>query len=152
MKTRVRGVLVTPGNGVLTIKRVRPAMAPYWVLPGGGVEDSDASLEEALLREVREELAGKARIHSLIHVIDGAEERQLFFLATIESWDPAKRTGPEFAEPARGEYLVQEVPLSAAGIASIDLKPEQVAELLAEHGSGVFELADLRPESLHSAR
>ncbi|MFI6734621.1 NUDIX hydrolase [Nonomuraea sp. NPDC050451] len=27
--------------------------------PGGGVEDSDASLEAALLREVREELAGK---------------------------------------------------------------------------------------------
>ncbi|GAA3687677.1 hypothetical protein GCM10022224_061110 [Nonomuraea antimicrobica] len=146
MKTRVRGVLVTPDNGVLTIKRVRPTMAPYWVLPGGGVEDSDASLEEALLREVREELAGEARIHSLIHVLVGAEERQLFFLATIESWDPAKRTGPEFADPARGEYHVQEVPLTAAGIASIDLKPEQVAELLADHGPGVFELTDLRPE------
>ncbi|MFC4012416.1 NUDIX domain-containing protein [Nonomuraea purpurea] len=152
MKTRVRGILVTPDNGVLTIKRVRPATAPYWVLPGGGVENGDASLEAALLREVREELGGEAHIHSLIHVVDGAEERQLFFLATIESWDLAERTGPEFTDPSRGEYHVQEVPLTAAGIASIDLKPEQVAELLAEHESGVFDLVDLRPEWLASAR
>ena len=130
----------------MIIKRVRSGMAPYWVLPGGGVEDGDASLADALLREVREVVGGDACVRSLIHVIDGAEERQFFFLATIEHWDPAERTGPEFADPSRGEYHVEKVPLTAAGIGSIDLKPEQVAELLAEHGSAVFEVADLRPE------
>ncbi|MEO3869050.1 hypothetical protein ABGB18_09495 [Nonomuraea sp. B12E4] len=60
------------------------------------------------------------------------------------TWIVAARTGPEVADPARGEYHVQEVPLTAAGIASIDLKPEQVAELLAEHESGVFTLVDAR--------
>ncbi|GGL12988.1 hypothetical protein Sme01_20280 [Sphaerisporangium melleum] len=144
MKTRVRGVLVTPGGGVLTIKRVRPGKAPYWVLPGGGVEDDDASLTEALLREVREELGGEASVRSLIHVLEGPEDRQLFFLATIEKWDLSRRSGPEFADPSRGEYHVQEVPLTTAGITSITLVPEEVAALLAEHGTGVFALADLR--------
>ncbi|GLZ09704.1 hypothetical protein Acsp03_71700 [Actinomadura sp. NBRC 104412] len=141
---RVRGILLTPAVGMLTIKRLRPRMEPYWVLPGGAVEDNDATPEDALLREMREELGGHTHIHSLIHVIDGSDEAELYFLATIKFWDLAQRTGPEFTEPARGAYHVEEVPLTAEGIASIDLKPQQVAQLLAQHQSGVFDLADLR--------
>lgn len=144
MRERVRAILVTGDGHLLTIQRIKPGQAPYWVLPGGGVEDDDPSREDALLREVREELGGEAHIHSLIHVDESTGERQLFYLATITSWDLSHRTGPEFADPTRGEYHVQEVPLSAAGIASIDLKPEQVADLLARNESGVFELPDLR--------
>jgi hypothetical protein len=29
---RVRGSLIIPGRDLLTIKRARPEMAPYWVL------------------------------------------------------------------------------------------------------------------------
>ncbi|WP_328794509.1 NUDIX domain-containing protein [Herbidospora solisilvae] len=121
----MRAILRTPGGHLLTIKRVRPGRAPYWVLPGGGVEPEDRSLEETLLREVREELGGDAVIDSLFHVADG----QYFYLGRIHAWDPALRTGPEFSDPARGEYLVEEIPLSR--LAEIDLKPEVVAELLA---------------------
>ncbi|MBB2911400.1 hypothetical protein FHS43_002665 [Streptosporangium becharense] len=54
------------------------------------------------------------------------------------------RTGPEFADPARGDYLVEEVPLTPAGITRIDLKPEPVAQLLIKHASHLFQLPDLR--------
>ncbi|MFD4241452.1 NUDIX domain-containing protein [Streptomyces sp. NPDC058525] len=37
-----------------------PRHPPYQVLVGGGVEPEDADLEAALLREVREEIAGEA--------------------------------------------------------------------------------------------
>ncbi|WP_198168382.1 NUDIX hydrolase [Herbidospora yilanensis] len=121
----MRAILRTPGGHLLTIKRVRPGRAPYWVLPGGGVEPGDGSLEEALLREVREELGGAAVIDSLFHVAD----REHFYLGRIHAWDPTLRTGPEFADPARGEYLVEEIPVSR--LAEIDLKPEAVARLLA---------------------
>ncbi len=62
MKKRVRGVLVTPGGNLLTIKRDRPGVDPYRVLPGGGVEPGDTTLEAALLREIDEELAGRPAI------------------------------------------------------------------------------------------
>ncbi|MFJ2032122.1 NUDIX domain-containing protein [Streptosporangium sp. NPDC087985] len=149
VKERVRAILITPGGNLLTIKRVRPRMEPYWVLPGGGVERDDVSLEAALHREVREEVAGVATIHSLIHVLE-QDDRQYFFLARIHTWDADLRSGPEFTDPTRGRYLVEEIPLTPAGIARIVLKPEPVAELLAEHAADVFQLADLRQDRRRS--
>jgi 8-oxo-dGTP pyrophosphatase MutT (NUDIX family) len=63
---RARALLITPGNYLITIQRIRPGQEPYWVLPGGGVEPGD-DLETALTRELREELAATASIHSLLH-------------------------------------------------------------------------------------
>ncbi|MGW0450030.1 NUDIX hydrolase [Streptosporangium sandarakinum] len=143
MRERVRSVLITPAGRLLLIKRLRPGAAPYWVLPGGGVEAGDSSLEAALHREIHEELAGTATICSLIHVIEG-DDRQYVFLARIHTWDPARRSGPEFADPARGDYVVEEVPLTAAGLAGITLVPVSVACLLADHASTLSELPDLR--------
>jgi ADP-ribose pyrophosphatase YjhB (NUDIX family) len=65
MTDRVRAVLVTPDGGLLTIRRIRPGQGPYWVLPGGGVEDGE-DLESPLARELREELAATAAIGNLI--------------------------------------------------------------------------------------
>ncbi|MDH2425801.1 NUDIX domain-containing protein [Sphaerisporangium sp. TRM90804] len=144
MIDRVRAILITPGGALLTIKRIRPGVEPYWVLPGGGVEPGDTSLEAALAREIREELAGEAAVHSLIHVEDHDRGREHFFLGRIEHWDPAARTGPEFTDPARGQYIVEEIPLTSEGIARIALQPRSLADLLAEHASAVFALADLR--------
>lgn len=38
MTDRVRALLITPDDYLLTIERVRPGRDTYWVLPGGGVE------------------------------------------------------------------------------------------------------------------
>jgi len=145
---RVRAVLVTSDHDLLTIKRIRPGQDPYWVLPGGGVEVGE-DLEAALARELREELAAAADVHSLLYVLERGRERQYFYLARVHSWsaDPGDRTGPEFADPARGEYRLQAIPLTAGALTAIDLKPGELAEFLAgQLGAGVdlFDLPDLR--------
>ena len=35
MIERVRAIVLTPNNTMLTIKRTKPGTASYWVLPGG---------------------------------------------------------------------------------------------------------------------
>ncbi len=149
MIERVRAVLVTPDGCLLAIRRDRPDRATYWVLPGGHVDPGDQSLEAALSREISEETGGMADITSLLQVLESGagDERQYFYLGRITSWDFAARTGPEFSEPGRGTYQLEQIPLTDAGLGAIDLKPAAVAGLLRDaiaSGRDLFTLPDLR--------
>ncbi|MFJ3206098.1 NUDIX domain-containing protein [Streptomyces sp. NPDC086989] len=130
MKERVRAVLVTADDTMLVIRRTKPDIPEYWVLPGGGVEPSDESREAALHREIDEEIAGKADIIRLLHTLETDDERQLFYLARIATWSFEDRTGPEFSAEGRGEYKLEEIPLTAEGLDAIDLKPEEIVRVL----------------------
>jgi hypothetical protein len=48
-------------------------------------------------------------------------------VAQTRSAQPGDRTGPEFRDPARGQYYLHGVPLT---LAAINLKPEAVASFL----------------------
>ncbi|MEU3193663.1 NUDIX domain-containing protein [Streptomyces sp. NPDC006992] len=130
MMERVRAVLVTADNTTLVIRRTRPGIPAYWVLPGGGVEPGDESREAALHREIHEEIAGKADIIRLLHTMESDHERQLFYLGRVSTWSFDDRTGPEFSAEGRGEYALEEIPLTMEGLDGIDLKPEEVAHVL----------------------
>ncbi|GAA2836968.1 NUDIX domain-containing protein [Kitasatospora sp. CM 4170] len=130
MQHRVRAVLLTPNNTMLLIKRIRPGIDPYWVIVGGKIEPTDASPEDALRREVREEIAGEAEIVSVLHTIEDSDERQDFYLATIEKWSFEDRTGPEFSQEDRGEYLLEEIPLTADALDAVNLLPQEIAAVL----------------------
>ncbi|MFE7595178.1 NUDIX domain-containing protein [Kitasatospora sp. NPDC057512] len=130
MQHRVRAVLLTPNDTMLLIKRIRPGIAPYWVIVGGKIEPTDADPEEALLREVREEIAGEAEIVGLLHTIQTDDERQDFYLATVDKWNFEDRTGPEFSQEGRGEYLLEEIPLTAEALDAVNLLPQDFATVL----------------------
>ncbi|MFF9003168.1 NUDIX domain-containing protein [Streptomyces achromogenes] len=130
MIERVRAILITADDTMLVIRRTRPGIPEYWVLPGGGVEPGDESREAALHREIHEEIAGKADIVRLLHTMESDDERQLFYLARIATWSFENRTGPEFSAEGRGEYALEEIPLTTEGLDGIDLKPEEIAHVL----------------------
>ncbi len=132
MQERVRAVLLTPNDTMLLIKRIRPGLDPYWVIVGGKIETTDAGPEDALLREVREEVAGEAEILHLLHTVETDEERQMFYLARIAKWNFKDRTGPEFSQEGRGEYLLEEIPLTTAALDSVKLLPQEFAAVLRE--------------------
>jgi ADP-ribose pyrophosphatase YjhB (NUDIX family) len=120
---RVRAILITPSGRMLAIRRDRPGRETYWVLPGGHVDPGDPDREAALSREVREEIAGETQISGLLYVLEETGQRQYFYLARISSWSWADRTGPEFTEPGRGSYQLEEITLTTDGLCVISLQP-----------------------------
>ncbi|GGQ98164.1 NUDIX domain-containing protein [Kitasatospora griseola] len=131
MKQRVRAVLLTERGTMLVINRVRPGIDPYQVLVGGGVEDQDTGLESALLREIREEIAGEATdLRPFRQLPNDKGEIEHFYTARIAAWNFDDRTGPEFSRDDRGEYLLQEVPLTADALGALNLMPPQIRTAL----------------------
>ncbi|MGW4383853.1 NUDIX domain-containing protein [Kitasatospora sp. NPDC004531] len=124
MKERVRAVLLTDRGTMLVITRVRPGIPPYQVLVGGGVEDQDTDLEHALLREIREEIAGTATdLRPFLRLTSDKGEIEHFYTARISTWNFDDRSGPEFSRDDRGTYLLDEVPLTADAVNALNLMP-----------------------------
>jgi ADP-ribose pyrophosphatase YjhB (NUDIX family) len=134
LNQRVRAILVKNPNTLLLIKRVRPGLEPYWVLPGGGIEQTDTSPEAALDREVREEMSATINIYRLVYVLERQEEskvtRELFFLCKVIDYDFDSRSGPEFSDPARGEYILEEIELTEGVLQKTNIKPHEFKQFL----------------------
>lgn len=131
---------------LLLIKRTKPGCEPYWITPGGGVEpDVDATVVEALHRELDEELGAKVTDvvpafvdtvhHSSHHAAHGVKV-QHFFVCRLVSMDLNKRHGPEIDEPC-GEYDYVRVPFTREGIASVDVVPPSLRSYLDANIEGV---------------
>ena len=124
-----RAILIDDLGRLVLIKRTKPGQAPYWTAPGGGVEDTDASVEAALYRELAEEL-GAATDASQVFLFSSPSDAgvavQHFFVARLASLDEAARSGLEFSDPSRGGYEVDRIDLRGDDLAAIDLKPTTV--------------------------
>ncbi|BAJ30472.1 MULTISPECIES: NUDIX domain-containing protein [Kitasatospora] len=140
-KHRARAVLLTPGDTLLLIGRVRPGLDPYSVVVGGGVEEGDADPEAAAVREVYEEIHGRAKIVRHLYALEDEKERQDFYLATVAEWSFDDKSGPEFTQEGRGEYTLLELPLTVAAIDAANLMPPEFAAVL----RGLVERDELVP-------
>jgi ADP-ribose pyrophosphatase YjhB (NUDIX family) len=130
----VRAILIDDQARIVLIKRTKPGQASYWTAPGGGVEASDASPEDALRRELSEELG--AEIAAVSHVFlystrsDAGVAVQHFFVARLVDLDESARSGPELDDPSRGGYEVDRVDLRGDDLESIDLKPAALKDFV----------------------
>ncbi|MEU1538497.1 MULTISPECIES: NUDIX domain-containing protein [Streptomycetaceae] len=152
VKRTARAILLD-GDSLVLIKRTKPGLNPYWVTPGGGVEAEDATIVEALHRELDEELGAKvtdvvpAFVDTVEHIgEDGSHgvKVQHFFVCRLASMDPSRRHGPEVDEPS-GTYDVVRVPFSRVGLASVEIVPLTLRHYLDGNIEGVLGLlsADL---------
>jgi ADP-ribose pyrophosphatase YjhB (NUDIX family) len=100
---------VTASGDVVLLKRGFEPGKDLWTFPGGFV-DLGESVEEAALREVREEIEADVELQALVGVYSKAEERVVLivFAATIEV-EP--RTTPE--APEVKAFAPDEIPWEA---------------------------------------
>ena len=129
-----RAILIDERDRLVLIKRSKPGLAPYWTAPGGGVEDTDASVEAALYRELAEELGaevvGASQVFLFSSPSDSGVAVQYFFVARLTRLDETARSGAEFSDPSRGGYHLDRVDLRGEDLALVDLKPAALKEFI----------------------
>lgn len=147
VRRSARAVLIDDDAQLVTIKRTKPGVAPYWTTPGGGIEPDDASREAALERELLEELGAIAVVGQQLTLVtspaDGGQSVQYFFAAWLVSLDAA-RSGDEHTDADRGGYELERIPLDQ--LADYDLKPAKIKDFIVENRAAL--LADLPPKVL----
>jgi 8-oxo-dGTP diphosphatase len=123
---RLRAALIARDSRdrVFLLQHTRPQGA-YWVFPGGGV-DAGETVEEAVAREIMEELGVGCRIERLVavgelilpdrHVVD------FFLLGTLEN--------PERIHIREGEGISDSGWFSLPDLAGITVLPPEIVPLL----------------------
>jgi len=113
----VRAILLDDDARIVLLKRTRPGREVYWTAPGGTVEPEDASLEDALRRELGEELGAEVDRFSRVFLFSSADNAQLtvqyVYVCHLVRMDVSTRHGPEFNDPGRGRSTPTPCPCSA---------------------------------------
>ncbi len=144
VKRTARAILIDDDQFLL-IKRTKPGLDPYWITPGGGVEPEDATVIDALHRELDEELGAKVSdvVPAFVDTVDHVGEDgsagvkvQHFFVCRLESMDLSRRHGPEVDEPC-GIYEVVRLPFTHAGVTSVEVVPDSLRAYLDSNIEGV---------------
>jgi ADP-ribose pyrophosphatase YjhB (NUDIX family) len=142
-----RGIVIDDEGRLVLIKRTRPGREPYWTTAGGGVEDTDASIEAALHRELLEELGAEAIGASQVFLASFWSSTGLhvqhFFVTRLVRLDPALRTGPEFSDPARGSYDADRLDLWGDDLAALDLRPPELKAFILANREALLAEASL---------
>ena len=104
----VAGIVVANGQILLARRSYPPALAGLWEFPGGKVEDAE-SLDDALVRELREELGIMVQVDAEFESTSGpwtlGEDQFLrAFFATLVAGEPTpghSHDAIEWIEPGR---------------------------------------------------
>jgi 8-oxo-dGTP pyrophosphatase MutT (NUDIX family) len=146
---RVRGIVTKDFSSILLIKRARPGVAPYWVFPGGGIEQYDANAEAALLRELAEEIGAEVEVLKLAfdferQTASDTTTRESFYLCRLLNQNLNSRTGPEFGDPSRGTYDLEWIPVQIKTLEATNIKPDELKSFMLAHCADLASLPDLR--------
>ena len=85
MPKRVAGVIIKD-NKILLMRRIKNGRE-YFVFPGGGVEENEI-IEEAIIREIKEELSIDAKIDRFLFEIENQGRQEYYFLIKEFSGKP----------------------------------------------------------------
>lgn len=139
MHTSVRGI-VNYNDKIVLIHRIKTkddgTVRDYYVTPGGKIEENE-SHEEALRREIKEELGIEIEIKGLCLELDDRDYNdsfQYFYNCNYKSGELGTGDGPEFTDKENYKGVFEIVLVDKKEISKLNLVPEKIKEILVNNG------------------
>ncbi len=139
MHTSVRGI-VNYNDKIVLIHRIKTkddgTVRDYYVTPGGKIEENE-SHEEALRREIKEELGIKIEIKDLCLELDDRDYNdsfQYFYNCNYKAGELGTGDGPEFTDKENYKGVFEIVLVDKKEISKLNLVPEKIKEILVNNG------------------
>ena len=139
MHTSVRGI-VNYNDKIVLIHRIKTkddgTVRDYYVTPGGKIEE-DESHEEALRREIKEELGIEIEIKDLCLELDDRDYNdsfQYFYNCNYKAGELGTGDGPEFTDKENYKGVFEIVLVDKKEISKLNLVPEKIKEILVNNG------------------
>lgn len=139
MHTSVRGI-VNYNDKIVLIHRIKTkddgTVRDYYVTPGGKIEENE-SHEEALRREIKEELGIKIEIKDLCLELDDRDYNdsfQYFYNCNYKAGELGTGDGPEFTDKENYKGVFEMVLVDKKEISKLNLVPEKIKEILVNNG------------------
>ena len=139
MHTSVRGI-VNYNDKIVLIHRIKTkddgTVRDYYVTPGGKIEENE-SHEEALSREIKEELGIEIEIKDLCLELDDRDYNhsfQYFYNCNYKAGELGTGDGPEFTDKENYKGVFEIVLVDKKEISKLNLVPEKIKEILVNNG------------------
>ena len=139
MHTSVRGI-VNYNDKIVLIHRIKTkddgTVRDYYVTPGGKIEENE-SREEALRREIKEELGIEIEIKDLCLELDDRDYNdsfQYFYNCNYKAGELGTGDGPEFTDKENYKGVFEIVLVDKKEISNLNLVPEKIKEFLVNNG------------------
>lgn len=139
MHTSVRGI-VNYNDKIVLIHRIKTkddgTVRDYYVTPGGKIEENE-SHEEALRREIKEELGIEIEIKNLCLELDDRDYNdsfQYFYNCNYKAGELGTGDGPEFTDKENYKGVFEIVLVDKKEISKLNLVPEKIKEILVNNG------------------
>lgn len=141
-KIKDRASAIIPyGEGLITIHRIKGVgdkIKNYYTIPGGGREEGE-SIEEAVLREIQEELGIKIKLTDICYKLVASSRTQYFFVAKYMEGELGSGKGDEMINTdydKHGSYTVEIIPKEE--IINKNLLPAEIKEIILRDFDKIF--------------
>lgn len=117
-----RALVLTKEGKILLIKRIKEGVDPYYVTPGGGIEENETSID-AVKRELKEETGSLVSDISFLFHLDDVDMNNSVDFYICKEVSRGVPTGSEWARSTeKNKYELYEANISE--LSDLNLKPE----------------------------
>ena len=141
MKKNRASAIIPYEEGLILVKRVKgygKEKEEYFTIPGGGQEEGE-TIEEATLREIKEELGIEIELSNKCYELESQDRKQYFFVAKYKCGKIGSGKGEEMTNINYEKYGAY-IPtiIKKEEIKNIKLLPEQIKNIILEDLNYIF--------------